>query len=334
MAARPAFSAPTSKAARERAATARGAKDKQKGKPGTPSAKPSTGPDAPAARGAAKKREGDEAMRDKRFADALAAYEAAYTEQPDAALLYNRARAAELSERFPEALLLLEQFEAQAPAELRAKVPKLADLVERLRSKVATVGLTASVDGARVRVRGEEVGLTPLAARLRVATGAALVEVSKAGYVPFSREVTLPGGATTVIDARLERIVLTSVLVVRSPVSGTIVRIDGEPHGPPPVERDVTPGRHEVVVSREGYTAAQASVTVEEGARREIELSPAPGAAPKQGKPSGVSSSWWIWAGIGVAVAGGVALTAALLTEKSAGKGTIAPGQVAAGLSF
>jgi hypothetical protein len=47
-----------------------------------------------------------------------------------------------------------------------------------------------------------------------------------------------------------------------------------------------------------------------------------------------IVSRWWFWTAVGLAVAGGVVLTYALTTEKSAGHGTRSPGQVGRGEFF
>lgn len=235
------------------------------------------GEDTPAAIAARKKKEGDQAMQEKRYADALAAYEAAYAQSPEPALLYNRARAEELSEHFPEALGLFEQFAEKAPPELRAKVPKLDELMQSVRERVAVIEIKVDVPGSAVKLRGLSVGTSPLPAPLRVPTGPATVDVAREGYLPWSRELTLPGGKPTLVDATL-------VPVVKPTPLGAVAESAG--NGPPP--------------------------------------------EPTSGKP--LTSRWWFWTGIGVGVAGGIALTAALLTERDPGKGTIAPGQVTAGL--
>ena len=226
---------------------------------------------------AKKKKEGDEAMQDKRYAEALAAYDAAYAASPDPALLYNRARAEEHSEHFPEALALFEQFAEKAPPELRAKVPKLDELMQSIRQRVATVDIAVDVAGSAVKLRGLSVGTTPLPAPLRVPTGPATIDVTREGYLPWSRELTLPGGKATRVEATL-------VPVVKPVALGAVAETHDD--APPP--------------------------------------------APTKGAP--ITSRWWFWTGIGVGVAGGIALTAALLTERDAGKGSIAPGQVTAGL--
>jgi hypothetical protein len=47
-----------------------------------------------------------------------------------------------------------------------------------------------------------------------------------------------------------------------------------------------------------------------------------------------ITSRWWFWTGAVALVAGGAALTVALLTERPASSGSIMPGQIAAPLRF
>src|SRR5205085_1406156 len=47
---------------------------------------------------------------------------------------------------------------------------------------------------------------------------------------------------------------------------------------------------------------------------------------------TGILGKWWFWTGVGVVVAGGVAVVIAVSTEKSPDKGTVQPGVVVGGL--
>ena len=301
-----------------------GKKDKGADKSSHPDA--SEPADAKKRLAAEKKKEGDLAMQEKRFAEALAAYDAAYEASPDAALIYNRARAEEHAEHFPEALALIEEFAEKAPPELRAKVPKLDELTRSIRARVALLTVQIELPGAAVRLRGLSLGASPLPPVLRVPTGPVTLEVTREGYQPFTRDLSLVGGEPTTVKVSLVPVAKPTVLVVRSAIAGSLVRLDGDVAGAPPVERTVTPGHHAIEVSKEGYQSARLQLSLTEGSRREISLDPTAEKA--------LTSRWWFWTGIGVGVVGGVALTAALLTEKDAGKGTIAPGRVSAGLSF
>jgi hypothetical protein len=286
--------------------------------------------DSPAAVASKRKAEGDQAMQEKRYADALLAYDTAYAIEPTPALLYNRARAEELSEHYPEALGLLEEFQAKAPKDLLAKVPQLDELIASVRAHVASLTVKVNVDGALVKLRGVTLGSTPLPVALRVPAGKATLEASLDGYSSAVSEVVLkplePGAAPNTVELAIARLVKPTTLLIESSVADAAASIDGSGVGTPPVRSVVEPGPHTVEVSKSGYTTARRDVTLAEGDTREVRLSPT--------KEPAITSKWWFWTGLGVAVAGGAALTAALLTEKDAGRGSIAPGQVSAGLHF
>lgn len=162
------------------------------------------GPSSADEQAAALKREGDARMHEMHYREALEAYDQAYRVSPTPAILYNRARALQLLGEYPDALDALEEFERVAPAELKARVPDLEGLLEEVRSGVSTLVVHANVDGAQVIVRRKLEGATPLPA-LRLRVGSASVEVTAPHYRAFSREVELPSGGVTTIEATLEK---------------------------------------------------------------------------------------------------------------------------------
>src|SRR5260221_10534174 len=91
------------------------------------------------------KHKGDTLLVERRYDEALDAYDKAFALSPNPAIHFNRARALQFLARFPEALTALERFEEESTPELRAKVPGLAELVAELRSKVATITITNGV---------------------------------------------------------------------------------------------------------------------------------------------------------------------------------------------
>ncbi|CAN5255154.1 hypothetical protein BH09MYX1_BH09MYX1_51760 [soil metagenome] len=150
------------------------------------------------------KKHGDDLVHDLHYREALAAYDAAYAMSHDPAILYNRGRAYDALGETPQALDELELFARTAPPDLRAKVPKLDELLAATRARVATVVIHCSVDGATLFVRSHREGTTPLAGPLRFRTGAALVEAQASGYKPFRTQLDLTAGAPLVIEIKLE----------------------------------------------------------------------------------------------------------------------------------
>ncbi len=152
----------------------------------------------------AAKEEGDALFVAKHFVEALARYDEAYAKTRNPALLYNRGRAFEALGRYPEALASIEQFATDAPAALRAKVPKLAELTAELRRHTTRLTVTCNVRGARVVVGERAIGTTPLPSPVVVGAGTATLDVRADGYRPDTRDIELPAGGLASLEVTLE----------------------------------------------------------------------------------------------------------------------------------
>ena len=148
------------------------------------------------------KARGDAAMDAHHYDDAISAYTRAYETSSDPVFLYNRGRAHEARGEYVLAFDDLDRFKKTAAPDLRARVPKLDQLLADVSSRVSTLELTCSVEGARVLVAGREIGTTPLPAT-RLAAAHAILEIVAEGHAPYKKEIDLRGGATTIIDATL-----------------------------------------------------------------------------------------------------------------------------------
>jgi len=286
-------------------------------------------PGAPASPSAAELRQrGNDAMSALKPAEALPYYQQAYELSKDPALLYNMGKAHEALEDYPAALAQYERFRREATPELRARVPKLDELVAGVRSKISFVSITSNVVGARVLVRDKAVGQVPAGGplQLSLAAGPARIEVDADGYAPFKREVELRGGENTAFDAKLVSVAHAGTLVVQSEPTGGSVVVDDKQLGSAPVEQTVDSGAHTIVVRHEGYNDVTTTAVVGVGERKVVPI------ALEKSAP--ITQKWWFWTGIGAVVVAGVAVgvTAALLTEKSADKGSIPPGSTSAPL--
>jgi hypothetical protein len=277
------------------------------------------------------KRHGDEAMVALRYQEALAYYRRAFEATKSPALLYNMGRAYEGLAEFPKALDALEEFTDKAPPELKARVPKLDDLVADVRKHVATMIISAPVGGAEIRLGNKVLGTTkPGQTVFRVNAGPQTLSVTHRDYFPFERPVALAAGKIETIDVVLASRSAEALLRITSPVEGAAVAIDGKSFGNVPAETPMKPGQHRIALSRDGYDAAEASVVLIAGERKDVDIPMA--------VHDSITKKWWFWTGIGVVlVAGGIATYVALTTEKDPSSGTIPPGTVKAqtwGLRF
>ncbi len=137
------------------------------------------------------------------YADAITSYRASYELSRNPALLYNIGSAYERLGDYPRALAYLEQFSLVAPEELRSRVPALSEILASVRGRLARVLVGCNVPGARVIVRGSWKGTTPLEGSIVTMPGPAHVEVVADGYQPFARDLLLPAGRETRLDATL-----------------------------------------------------------------------------------------------------------------------------------
>jgi hypothetical protein len=266
------------------------------------------------------KRQGDAAMDALRYDDGLALYKKAYALSRDPALLYNQARSYQALGDYASALDYLERFETEASTALRARVPDLGGLDAELRGKVATLTIRCNVAGAEVVLRDKVLGQTPLAGPLKTTAGRATLIIHAESYQPFRRELDLAGGSALTVEVFLTQRDRTGILTVHSTVAGARVTVDGTPRGDAPIELVTPAGMHQVRVESAGYEAAQTSVVVDVGHRKDLDVPLA--------KTSPITAKWWFWTGIGAVVAGGVVTVVVLTTERSPDRGTISPGVV------
>ncbi len=282
--------------------------------------------ESPADHAAKLRAQGNDAMLAMRYADALAAYqEAARSTPDDASLYYSIARAYQLLGDYPESLTALERFEKQASPEMKGKVGKLDDLYAQIRPRVATLNLKSSVAGARVLVGNKVVGTTPLSPT-RLAVGATTIQVELDGFFTETRDVVLPGGGagTLTLEVELHPKTTSGLVSIETNPLGANVFVDGRASGTttPRIELALPIGSHEVLAHHEGYDDARVPFLLSPGGMKNLSI--------PMSKSVPITARWWFWTGIGVVVAGGILTAILLTTERSADRGTLAPGQVGA----
>lgn len=293
----------------------------------TPAGDPVRADDAEVAveRARALKKFGDRAMDSLRFADAYGAYADVFAITRDPALLYNMGRALQALNRYPEALTKLEAFEAVAPPALKARVPRLGQLIKDLRGRVGTLEIKCDVKNARVLVRSTVMGKLPLAEPLRLRAGVAEVEVEADGYFPYRTTVTLPGGGKASVEAKLFSKTTTGLLAVRASAPGSVVFVDDHRAGIAPVELNVPGGTHRIEIKNTDFRGYETTTVVAAGARKELDV---------KLQPPSVLTRWWFWGSIALAGATAGVIGYAATTERSPSRGDIAPGQLKAPAAF
>lgn len=149
-------------------------------------------------RGVASFREGD-------FDAALAEFSRAYKLSPNYRLLYNLAQVQAERHDSLASLKLLEQYLAEAAdaidEERRANVAKM---IQELQRHITELRVSSNVSGAELTVDGVVVGRVPLSDPLQVNAGSHTVRLTKEGYRPASKDISIAGGLVETLPFELE----------------------------------------------------------------------------------------------------------------------------------
>jgi hypothetical protein len=268
--------------------------------------------------------QGNEAMLAMRYSDALSLYERALALNPSqVGLHYSLARAHQVLGEYPQALSELERFVRDASPDDKARVGRVDDLFGQIRPRVSTLDLRCNVKGARVLVRDRIVGTTPLSS-LRLSAGATTLQIELEGFFPETRDIVLPGGGALVLDVVLHPKSTSGLLSVRTTPMGADIWVDGTIAGTtnPKIELALTAGSHDISARKSGYSDAKIPLVLQAGGARDLSI-PLEKSVP-------ITARWWFWTGLSVIAVSAGATVFALTTERSAGHGTLTPGQVSA----
>jgi endonuclease YncB( thermonuclease family) len=141
----------------------------------------------------------------------------------------------------------------------------------RLSAIPATVIIGTHPDGATVSVDDQPVGAAPLQKEL--APGKHQIQARLEGYQPQSLSIEPRPGQT--LREELNLTALPATLSITTAPAGAKVSIDGKPIGAAPLQKQLTPGKHQVQASLDGYQPQSLSVEARPGQtlREELKLS-------------------------------------------------------------
>lgn len=117
--------------------------------------------------------------------------------------------------------------------------------------------------GAAILLDGEEKGVTPRTIS-GIEPGVHTLALEKEGYEPYTREVTVSTGKSTIVTATLAP--RYGSLRIQSTPTGASVVLNGEPAGITPlVVNNLDPGVYAISLSKTGYQTTNQTVTVVSG---------------------------------------------------------------------
>ncbi|MGH9337606.1 MAG: PEGA domain-containing protein, partial [Vicinamibacteria bacterium] len=165
----------------------------------------------------------------------------------------------------------------EAP-EAEAAAPEAKPAPAPVAPTTGALEIRSGVSGADVFLNDKRVGTTPHKAS-GLAPGSYRVKVEKAGYAPFEQRVEVAAERRVV---RAELVAALASLRVETNVPGARVLLDGEERGTTPLElSNLSPGRHQLEVSADGYETRTETVELESG-KRDVKIdlaSPLPAAS-------------------------------------------------------
>lgn len=246
---------------------------------------------------------GTEAMNEGRFGEARDLFRRSLSLFPNSGTAFNLAVALERTGELVEAVGVFDALREEAFGPLqRAQLGE----VERLRASadegvgVLTLTLPEAIEGIEVRVDGEVYELGPI----RLDPGTHVVLATAPLHEPHEQRIEIERGGRRAISLSLElaREATVGTLIVQAENADDTVEIVGVDTGIGRLERELEPGRYEVVV-RDGRRERRSHVEVVGGNRMHVRLGIERGARP------------WLWVGLGALLLGAAAATAIAVTR-------------------
>jgi tetratricopeptide (TPR) repeat protein len=154
----------------------------------------------------------------RRFIDAAHEFEQAFQLSGRPLLLHHAGKAYEAGEDFARALRAYRRFLEKSPdtQDRRAVEQRISDL----NLLVGRLTIRCSVDGATVRIDGEEIGATPVTPELEVKPARHELVVSRDGYATWKSQVEITLGRSIALDVELKPMV--KLVRVEAPVAARV----------------------------------------------------------------------------------------------------------------
>ena len=205
-------------------------------------------------------------------AGALAEFKRANDVMPNPLVLYNMGLVYAAMNRPVEAVEALGAFLAQATAQQRDPRRRATEMRAEQETRIARLSVKTEMPAA-IDIDGVEVGHTPLAEPIRLASGAHVVGAQAQGFLPTRKEITLAGQTSeTIVLTLLPATNRMAQLAVTSSPLGAQVEVNGNGVGVTPLSASVAvaPGQVRVALRRPGYLPVERTVTLDDGARGEL----------------------------------------------------------------
>jgi hypothetical protein len=210
---------------------------------------------------------------EKVYAAALAEFEESYRLGGKWVALKNAAQCRRDLKQFAEAYDAYRQLIALHGNDLKPKdKTDVEKAIEELAKVIATIEFVVEPAGAEVSIDGKALGEAPIKP-VHVDVGAHDVRVTKAGFLPFQKQLTVVSEQRATLTATLAAEVTTGHVVVNEPGGLPVkVLVDDKEVGSSPWEGDLAPGSHTVQLLGEGLASDKRTIDVQVRGRLELSL--------------------------------------------------------------
>lgn len=163
------------------------------------------------------------AFADKRFAEALDEFDAAYRAEPVFQVLYNIGQVNVALGRSVEAVAAYEEYvKLGGSAIAAARRREVKDEIARQVAHIGAIGVATHPEGADIRLDGRLIGRTPLAAPIKVNPGKHIVEATLLAHGNEAREVETRGGSVESVEMTLVALATTTTPAKTAPAPALV----------------------------------------------------------------------------------------------------------------
>ncbi|MBK6520355.1 MAG: PEGA domain-containing protein [Polyangiaceae bacterium] len=203
---------------------------------------------------------------DANFDAALVEYQRIYAESKNPRVLYNVGVCWKERKFYARAVEAWEKQLAEKDKLPAAEVERARSSMEVVLPFVTTLDLTSNQSGAKLLIKDLEVGLTPLAAPVRVDVGPNKLVLEKPGFARAERTIEVLRDQPVKLTMNMIQADKTApAKITVSGAEGATIFIDGTEMGPAPFAGEVPTGRHTFEARLKGYVTARQTSEVQLG---------------------------------------------------------------------
>ncbi len=126
----------------------------------------------------------------------------------------------------------------------------------------STLEITSDPPGATVFVDGEKVGVTPYSGQ--ILPGERTIKLDAVSHMPVEKKIEVVIRGAVKVSEKLEKV--PARLVVAASPAGTSITVDGKKAGTDKLDTATKPGRHRILLEKEGYEPLDEEIDIAPGA--------------------------------------------------------------------